>query len=191
MKHILAIISILFISVGFAQNQSIKQYTLAELKTAHVDSVFAIDLQKMKLQQLPPIVFKFKNVTSLNVGKNKLKNLNGIEQLEHLTYLNAEKNILEYFPNEICQLKQLETLILNRNIYIDAVPACIENCQQLKTLDLWYTAVDHLPIEMTTIKTLKLIDFSGVQINQEGQNKLKKMFPNTKLVLSAPCNCMN
>ncbi|HNS41828.1 MAG TPA: hypothetical protein PKN22_03635, partial [Taishania sp.] len=132
-----------------------------------------------------------KNVTSLNVGKNKLKNLNGIEQLEHLTYLNAEKNILEYFPNEICQLKQLETLILNRNIYIDAVPACIENCQQLKTLDLWYTAVDHLPIEMTTIKTLKLIDFSGVQINQEGQNKLKKMFPNTKLVLSAPCNCMN
>lgn len=188
MKFILAITSILLCSISFSQEQTPKYYTLEELKTAVVDSVFAIDLKKMNLTEIPAEVFKFKHIQYLDISKNKFSNVIGLEQFPHLRYLNVEKNKLDYFPVSICQLTEIETLILNRN-YFESIPPCIEHCQQLKTIDLWYTGVTMLPMEMTKIKTIKSIDLTGVQINVAKQEQLRNMFPQVKLLLSPPCNC--
>lgn len=189
MKNILAIISVLIISSVFSQKDTIRYYSLEELKTASIDSVIAIDLKKMNLTQLPEVLFQFKNLQYLNLSKNKLTDINGVENFPHLRYLNVEKNKLEYFPVSICQLIEIETLILNRNNF-ETIPPCIEQCQKLKVIDLWYTAVTSLPNEMIRIKTLESIDLTGVQINHAGQDRLKNMFPTVKLILSPPCNCM-
>ena len=188
MKIILAIISVLYINTVFSQEQPIRYYTLSELATATVDSVFAIDLKKMNLTELPDDIFKFKNIMYLDLSKNKLTQTNGLEHFKQLRYLNLEKNKFEYFPFPICQLTELETLILNRN-NISVIPVCIEYCQNLKYLDLWGTTVSGLPIEMVHIKTLEKIDLSAVQINKQGQERLREMFPKVKLVLDSPCNC--
>ncbi|HLU87782.1 MAG TPA: hypothetical protein VKZ44_08510, partial [Taishania sp.] len=105
-----------------------------------------------------------------------------------LTYLNLEKNKLDYFPIEICQLINIKTIIINRN-YIETIPPCIDQCQNLEMIDLWYTGVTMLPEEMMRISTLKHIDLTGVQINAGKQQKLRNMFPDIKLIMSPPCNC--
>lgn len=188
MKFIPVIISVLFINLAFTQGKQIKYYSLSELKNAAVDSVIAVDLQKMNLTELPQELMRFKNIQYLDLSKNKFSNVTGLENFSHLRYLNLEKNRLDYFPISICQLTEIETLILNRN-YFESIPACIEYCQQLKTIDLWYTSVTTLPQEITRIPTLESIDLTGIQINKERQEQLKKMLPNVKFALSPPCNC--
>lgn len=188
MKFILVITSILCFNFGFSQEKTVKFYTLEELKNASIDSVYAIDLKKLDLYELPKEIFQFKHLQYLNLSKNKLQNTNGLEHFPQLRYLNLERNKLQYFPVSICQLTQLETLIVNRNDF-ESIPSCIQYCQQLKTIDLFSTAVTSLPEEMTRIKTIELIDFSGVQINKSRQEQLRNMFPNAKLVLDPPCNC--
>jgi Leucine-rich repeat (LRR) protein len=159
------------------------------LKNASPDSIFAIDLKKLNLTELPEELFRFTKIKYLDISKNKFANVSGLENFPKLRHLNIEKNKLEYFPISICQLTNIETLILNRNEQISNIPSCIEYCQQLKFVDLWGTAVTGLPEEMTRINTLEKIDFSDVQINKQGQERLKAMFPNVKLELSPPCNC--
>lgn len=188
MKFIPAIISVLFINLASAQEKQVKYYSLSELKNAVVDSVIAVDLKKMNLSELPPELMRFKHIQYLDLSKNKFSNVTGLENFPHLRYLNLEKNRLDYFPVSICQLTEIETLILNRN-YFESIPACIEYCQQLKTIDLWYTSVTTLPQEITRIPSLEAIDLTGIQINKERQEQLKQMLPRVKLTLSPPCNC--
>ncbi|MCO5260437.1 MAG: protein phosphatase 1 regulatory subunit 42 [Crocinitomicaceae bacterium] len=190
MKNILVIILITTCNVVFSQVEKVNYYTIDQLKNVSIDSVFAINLSKKKLKKLPEILFKFKHIQYLDLSKNQLADIDGIETFTELQYLNVEKNKLEYFPKGICQLVELTTLILNRNVYIDQVPSCIVNCQKLKFIDLWYTSIESLPQEMTEIKTLEKIDLSGVQIDQDSQTSLKKMFPKVRLIMSPPCNCM-
>lgn len=189
MKFILATISVLFINLCFTQ-ETVRYYKLEELANASEDSVIAIDLKKMNLTSLPEEIYRFKNLQYLNLSKNRLSDLSGLTTFKQLKYLNIEKNKLPYFPIAVCQLYEIETLILNRNAF-ETIPPCIEYCQKLKVLDIWGTFVTGLPEEMTRIKTLEYIDFSGIQINQNRQNQLREMFPTTKLDLSPPCNCQN
>lgn len=186
-KLILALILAVAFFSSFAQ-ENVKYYRLDELKNASVDSVFAIDLKKMNLSEIPEEVFKFKNITHLDLSKNKFVTVNGLEHFNKLTYLNLEKNKLDYFPIEICQLINIKTIIINRN-YIETIPPCIDQCQNLEMIDLWYTGVTMLPEEMMRISTLKHIDLTGVQINAGKQQKLRNMFPDIKLIMSPPCNC--
>lgn len=178
----------LCINLAHSQEQPVRYYKLHELANASADSVFAVDLKKLNLTELPEELFRFKHIQYLDLSKNKFTNVTGLEHFSRLRYLNIEKNKLDYFPISICQLANIETLILNRNNF-ESIPSCIEHCQQLKKLDLWYTGVTGLPEEMTRIKTLELIDFTGIQINKVRQDQLRNMFPKVKLVLSPPCNC--
>lgn len=187
MKFIHAIIFILFNSSIFSQAE-IRYYKLHELATASIDSVRAVDLKKMKLTALPAELLRFKNITHLDLSKNSFAKVEGLEHFKELRYLNLEKNKLDYFPVEICQLTAIETLILNRN-YFESIPACIGQCTNLKTIDLYYTAVTMLPTEMSTIKTLELIDLTGVQINVKNQERIRGLFPSATVKLSPPCNC--
>lgn len=187
MKFILAIISLLYINTGFSQ-ETVRYYKLEELPNAPIDSVFAIDLKKMSLTEIPEIIFQFKNLQYLNLSKNKLTTAKGLEVFKQLKWLSLDKNKLTYFPIGICQLTNLEDLKISRND-IEVIPICIEYCQKLKNVELWSTMITGLPEEMTRISTIRMIDFTGIQINVKRQEQLRNMFPKAKLILDPPCNC--
>lgn len=189
MRLKLVVFSILFLNSVFSQVDSVRFYSEFELIGANPDTVFAISLKKEKRTELPDWLFDYKNLTHLDLGKNKLNDVNRLGDLKKLKYLNLEKNDLEYFPIGMCQLSQLETLIINRN-HFTTLPGCIENCTSLQTIDLWDTPIVSLPEEFYALK-LKKIDFSGIRFSPGFQTRLKENFPNTELVLDPPCDCMD
>ena len=107
------LILMLFAASAYPQ-QLERVYTIEDLKSVHPDSVLAIDLSKNKLERLPEYLREYKNLQYLDLGKNNLNSLQGLEQLTNLKYLNLERNKLELFPVQLCALQKLDTLILNR-----------------------------------------------------------------------------
>ncbi len=188
MKFIHVLILILVSKTAFSQVETVKFYQIHELKNASVDTIFAIDLKKSNLTEIPEEIYKFTNLQYLDLSKNKLTEVKNLEIFSQLRYLNLEKNKLIYFPIGICQLYKLETLIISKND-ISSIPACIEYCQNLKMLDLWSTAITSLPSEMAKLPALEKIDFTGISINKQGQERIKNLLPKVKLILDSPCNC--
>lgn len=189
MKSILVLIYCSIISWGYSQPDSVRFYTLEELKGARPDTVLAITIRKQKLDSLPTELFQFKNLQYLDAGKNKLSNVTRLSAFPRLIYLNLEKNELDYFPVAICSLPNLRELIINRNNF-SSIPECIEYASSLVRIDLWSVPITDLPISMTNLKDLKEIDLSEVRMGPSLQQKLKSMFPNVNLILDPPCDCM-
>jgi len=189
MKKILVVLTLLINSVIYSQPDSVKFYSLEEVKNADPDSVFAISLKKSKLTKLPEELFRFKNLKYLDLEKNEISDVLPIGEFKQLIYLNLGKNKLQNFPVSVCQLLFLEDLVVNRNEF-SYVPPCISACKKLRRIDFWETPVRSLPKEMEAIKTLELIDFSGVKMNPTGYKLLKEQFPGVKLEMDAPCDCM-
>lgn len=189
MNYKLALFYLLFCKLAFSQPDSVRFYTLEELKGSNPDTVYAISLKKMKLTALPKELFLFKNLKYLNLERNEIADVLPIGEFKHLIYLNLGKNKLQNFPVSVCQLLELEDLVVNRNEF-SYVPPCISACTNLRRIDFWETPVRELPKEMSAIKTLELIDFSGVKMNPTGHKALINQFPGVKLELDTPCDCM-
>lgn len=189
MKFIHAIFCWLAINTAFSQADTMRFYRLEELTECNPDTVFSISLEKEKLDHLPEELFRFRALKHLHLGKNKFTEIHGLDQFPDLVYLNIERNDLLKFPVGVCQMANLEVLILNRND-IDYVPGCIEYCRKLRYIDFWYTAVTELPEEMQKLENLETMDFSGVRMNPTGQEKLKAWFPKVNLILDPPCDCV-
>jgi Leucine-rich repeat (LRR) protein len=190
MNKVLAIFLLLFSPWIMAQSDSVRFYSLDEVSNSNPDTIFAISLKKQKLTSLPEELFKFKSIKYLDLEKNEFDNINRLGEFKELVYLNLGRNKLQNFPVAICQMANLEILIVNRNDF-NTVPPCINFCQKLKYIDFWETPVSSLPTEMTSIETLKEIDFSGVRMNRATQEKLISQFPTVKLHLDEPCHCLN
>lgn len=184
----LVLISLLISLNSFSQS-SLRIYQWEELDSIPSDSVFAIDLSKRKLTELPDLS-AFKQLRYLDLGKNKLESLEGLSELVHLKYLNLERNKLDLFPVQICSLRQLDSLVLNRNLF-DRIPECIEQLQSLSYLDLWDVPISEIPNSISSLKRLKKLDLSGVRMNPAYQERLKSLLPNTELLLDPPCDCMD
>lgn len=189
MKHLHVVIYLLISCFSSAQADSIHFYSLEELKFAHPDTVLAISLKKQKLTVLPEELFRFTKIRYLDLEKNELEDLSRLGEFTELVYLNVGKNKLINFPIAICQLRNIEELILNRNDF-SYIPPCINYCQKLTTIDLWETPVTSLSSEMQSIPSLKSIDFSGVRMNPTQQRILKEQFPKVKFIFDTPCDCL-
>lgn len=165
-------------------------YTFEELVNASPDTVFAIDLSKQKLSEIPEELYKFKSVKALNLGKNKFESLPlKLAELKKLEYLDISKNSFYVFPNVVTHLTNLKILDANRN-YFDQLPNTFGALTQLETLLLWDTPVFNFPASFFELKSLKWLDVTGVRYGPAFQEKLIKQLPNTKIDFDAPCNCM-
>jgi len=171
-----------------AEPQALRYYTLKELQQVSTDSVFAIDLSRSKLRELPDIIYQFKHIRHLNLSKNKLTRLDSLSIFSQLEYLDLSKNKLDYFPVSICSLSKLVFLSLADND-ITTIPPCIQYCEQLQTLDLWGTLLVGLPAELAHISSLRVIDLSAIQFNSYQQKTFRDMFVGVRLKMSAPCQC--
>ena len=189
MKQLLAILWLISSNLLFAQPDSVRFYTLDEVRNASPDTIFAISLRKSKLTEIPTELLRFKHLRYLDLEKNNINNVLTLGEFKELVYLNLSRNDLQYFPVSVCQMAEIEELVLNRNSF-ETVPPCISYCTKLRKIDFWETPVRSLPAEMQSLKNLEIIDFTGVKMNPTGQKKLKEQFPNVELKLDSPCDCM-
>ena len=75
-----------------------------------------------------------------------------IGDMQSIKVLNLEKNKFDRLPIELCRMKNVERVIINRN-ELSTLPSCIEYLVSLKYIDLYDNPIRKLP-ESEIIKTL-------------------------------------
>ena len=154
------------------------------------DKVYRLDLSKKKLKVFPMEILKFKNLQELDLGKNKLDSLpEQIGMLTNLQILNVSGNKLTYLPDSIGELKNLKKLVGSRNSLI-ALPKRIGDCENLEILDLWENDLSTFPEEMSKLKKLKWMDLRVIMIDDNQEERLRQLLPNTKIFFSPNCHCV-
>eukprot|EP01114_Cavostelium_apophysatum_P015706 TRINITY_DN433_c0_g1_i2.p1 TRINITY_DN433_c0_g1~~TRINITY_DN433_c0_g1_i2.p1 ORF type:complete len:905 (+),score=297.74 TRINITY_DN433_c0_g1_i2:215-2929(+) len=144
-----------------------------------------LDLSNSKLfEELPAGLFKLKNLKSLNLYRNQLKQLPdalftelealneltlyrnllssippGIALMKNLTLLNLGSNRLTEVPNELFELRGLEELDLSNNS-LSMIPPSIGNLVQLRDLKLFRNKLTVLPPEIGNLRNLKKLDMN-------------------------------
>lgn len=138
----------------------------------------------------PHNIAAYKNLESLSLAGLKLSALpNQVFELSNLKFLDLSKNKFETISDSICSLHTLEILIINRNP-LAYLPQCLgKELKGLQAIDLYETEVSNLPDSLESCKTLKFVDFQGIQMRQEEIDSLKKRFPMVKFAFDPPCNC--
>ena len=199
MKWTFALIFLLTCSTSlFAQTPAawkdeldeVKVYTWEEAKSADPDTIYGISLSKLKLEELPSELSKFKNLRVLNLHRNKLTKLpDFICEFKNLEDLTVSRNKLELFPLQVCRMPSIKRLVLNQNFF-ENIPDCIGFSTELRYLDLYDTPIRSLPNSLTELKHLEEIDFSGIRFGPTFQENWIGLLPNVKLIFDAPCDCM-
>jgi Leucine-rich repeat (LRR) protein len=174
-----------------AQEEKITFLSLEEAKKFHPDSVFKLSLKKSKLDSLPREIFKFKNLTHLDLSFNKLQTIDAnISSFEKLIYLDFSKNKFELFPNNICQLENIEVLKFNRN-FIQNIDSSIINLQKLSYIDFWDNPIKTFPTAFLNLKSLKIIHAEGIKYSPKFQEKWISALDKVTIYFDPPCDCVD
>lgn len=164
-------------------------FTSIEQASLNPDAVYKLRLRKLPSNEIPEVVFTFKNLVWLDVSKNKLTEIPvSIGKLVHLEYFSASKNRLKSVPYTMGLLKNLKSLILNQN-EIETLPKEIGNLENLEYLDLWSNEIDQFPASMSALKKLAVVDMRVINVNEPEQKSLQKLLPKAEIIFSQGCNC--
>jgi len=154
------------------------------------DKVYRLDLRRNKLKIFPLDILKFKNLQELDLSKNNLKELpEKIGTLTNLQVLNVSGNKLQYLPDSIGELKNLKKLVGSRNSLI-ALPKRIGDLHNLEILDLWENELSTFPDELSKLKKLRWMDLRVILLNDEDQERIRKLLPDAKIFFSPSCKCV-
>ncbi len=191
MRKLFVIFLIVFrISGLVAQSEGIIVYNWDEIQGCNPDTILGLSLEKLKLDTIPAELSAFKNLYVLNLGKNRFSELpDFIGEMKSLEVLDLSKNEFSIFPLPICRLEKLKKLIVNRNQF-ESIPDCIKYCKNLEEVDLWDTPIGGFPEGFYALNKLKVLDLTGLRFGPTFQENLIEKFPNTKITMEPPCNCM-
>ncbi|XP_056383100.1 malignant fibrous histiocytoma-amplified sequence 1 homolog [Hyla sarda] len=118
------------------------------------------DLSLRRLKVIPSDVLVDTTILTLNLDRNKLKGVSGINRLQELRVLILSKNELTDFPMEIQSLIHLEKLELNQN-KIQTIPTGIFlNLKDLKHLKLNNNRILQLPTDLGSCSKLQYLNLS-------------------------------
>jgi len=169
---------------------TVPSYTLKKALKQDPLKVYSLSLKKMKLSELPPEIFEFKNLQVLDVKKNKFKTFpKEIIAFKFLQELNISTNKIETISKELGQLIHLKKFIASSNRIV-SIPKEIRYLKKLKFLDLWGNDIGSLPIEIRELEnSLEEIDMRVILMSSAEHKKIKALLPNTKIRFSKSCNC--
>jgi Leucine-rich repeat (LRR) protein len=197
MKNLLLIISFFFCFTLKSQQavydsltlDTVFAYTSIEEAMANPDKVIKLELNKKKLKKFPVEIFQFKNLQYLDISKNNIREIpDSLDMLPKLQYFNASRNKIEIMPNTIGKAKELKWIIFNNN-NLGSLPHGIGNLDKLEYLDLWSNDLSFFPETMNKLKTLRVLDLRVILLNEEMQQKLRDLMPNTLIYMDKACNC--
>ena len=191
MKQLFALFFLFLSFHDFAQLNQGKIYLWNEVKLANPDTIHAISFEKLKLDSLPNQLWKFTQLTYLNLEKNQLAFLpDELKLLSQLTELNISKNKFAFFPLILCQLPNLQKLNASRN-RIESIPDQIANCTHLTFLDFYDNAIEDFGLGIFNLTELKTLNIEGVMYGTNFADDLKRKLPNVRVLLDPPCKCLN
>jgi Leucine-rich repeat (LRR) protein len=164
-----------FGSDGFARVKTTENYLLTDFIIDTLGNTFkvaydpklidsstrAVYLPENILQELPPEIFKSKQLQILVLNGNVLATLpSEIGELTNLKVLELSNNQLTSLPNEIGQLKNLTTLHLMNN-QLTGLPPEIGELKNLTELDLINNRLNTLPKEIVQLNNLRSLSLTG------------------------------
>lgn len=94
--------------------------------------------------------------------------------------MKAAMKKLDVFPVEICELTQLNQLILMNN-NIKEIPSDIKKLVNLTKLNVSKNKITVLPVELGELKQLKTLIVKGNPISQSEIDKIQKLLPDCKI----------
>ncbi|MGH0136763.1 UNVERIFIED_CONTAM: hypothetical protein FKN15_070936 [Acipenser sinensis] len=125
------------------------------LYIAKVASVEMLYLNKNKISELPPHLFKLSKLFHLELAFNCIKEIPAeIEELEELQYLGIDNNSITKLPQELFKCTKLRVLILSHNL-LTHIPPNIEKLTHLRQLEIAGNQLSELPPELGNCACLK------------------------------------
>jgi Leucine-rich repeat (LRR) protein len=88
-----------------------------------------------------------------------------------------KQNDLEYLPNTLCNLENLEELVCNHNM-LKFLPDGLENLTNLKVLQCHHNDIELLPYDITRLK-LKELTYDKDKIMSNTVNMMKYLIDNS------------
>ena len=149
-----------------------KAYKQAEQKIGQAlkSGATELDLNGMGLTELPPELWKLKNLKVLELGyeykgeKNQLKEIpKEIGQLTQLTELHLSSNQLTALPDSLGQLTQLTDLDLSSN-QLTTLPDSLGQLTQLQSLTLSNNQLMTLPDSLGQLTQLQSLNLENNQL---------------------------
>ena len=171
------------------KNQPI--YTSFEqVDTVNVNKVYRLTFKGKLPNDFQQKIIQYPNLQELRLNRMRLKQIPEVVwSLYNLTILDLSNNKIDEVPPQIGQLRHLEQLILNRN-NIQSLPAEIANLLELHYLDLWSTLIIAFPYEIAALEnSLKIVDMRVISMNDEHKEFLQSYLPKTKFLFTKSCNC--
>src|SRR5690554_906894 len=169
----------------------LRYYSLSELINVNPDTIYAVDLSKERLTEIPKELEQFRNLRGLKLSKNKLEHLPAFFPLfDQLQFLYLDKNKFNYFPAAIFHLSELVYLNISRN-EMNSIPAGVKNLKKLKYLDVWDNRFTFIDPAFAELQQLQFIDFRGTTFATSFVEKWTTAFPNTVVKFDNPCNCLD
>lgn len=176
---------------GQLPSDSLHYYELSELENVNPDTVYAIDLSRNRLKEVPPELSRFKNLKGLNLSKNKLTDLPAFfTTFKNLEFLYLKKNKFTHFPAKIFHLDELRYLDISRN-KITSIPAGIKNLEKLIYFDFWDNRLTSITSHFKELQQLTFIDFRGTTFSESFVEKWTLAFPNATVKFDNSCSCLD
>ncbi|XP_057745763.1 putative disease resistance protein At3g14460 isoform X2 [Arachis stenosperma] len=120
---------------------------LESLRTSlYIDDLLSLKSRASKLKYLRVLSFYKLDVLPYSIGK-----------LIHLRYLNLSSTNVKTLPESLCNLYNLQTLILNGCYGLTKLPNCMHNLVNLLHLDLRSTSLKEMPGGISKLKHLSIL----------------------------------
>ena len=154
------------------------------------DSVYQLRLHFKRLKQIPPKVFTFRNLRSLDLGRNFIDSIPPeIGQLTNLEQLDLRRNRIKVVPPELGLLTNLKVLNLSRNPILD-LPDEMSSLTSLEELLIWCTGVISFPPSFVALnETLRVIDMRVCPLTYDDQQAIEQLLPSPRKRWDYVCNC--
>ena len=188
------VFSLLLISgiSAFAQPEyKVKGRIFTSIKKAMLepDSVVRLKLKRKGYKEIPSEIFYFKNLKELDLGGNKIKNIDPkIGQLSKLEILKLNRNQIELIPTSISKLDSLKYLDVGLN-KINALPEEMKTMLSLEFLQIWGNELTVIPEPISKMPNLKWLDMRAIILTETEKEDIQNDFPQVKILFSPGCNC--
>uniref|UniRef100_A0A7M4ECU0 Leucine rich repeats and calponin homology domain containing 2 n=1 Tax=Crocodylus porosus TaxID=8502 RepID=A0A7M4ECU0_CROPO len=115
---------------------------------------FPTDLSKNRFTEIPPDVWLFAPLETLNLYHNCIKSIpEAIKNLQMLTYLNISRNLLSTLPKYLFDLP-LKVLVVSNNKLV-SIPEEIGKLRDLMELDVSCNEIQVLPQQIGKLQSLR------------------------------------
>ncbi|XP_048370254.1 leucine-rich repeat and calponin homology domain-containing protein 2 isoform X3 [Sphaerodactylus townsendi] len=112
------------------------------------------DLSKNRFAEIPPDVWQFAPLETLNLYHNCIKSVpEAIKNLQMLTYLNISRNLLSTLPKYLFDLP-LKVLVVSNNKLV-SIPEEIGKLRDLMELDISCNEIQILPQQIGKLQSLR------------------------------------